>query len=94
MYTLALAMFLGLVVATVTSLVLDTLPVLQKIKYLGNVEYLFPTLCVIAVWISDTSILGTYGLGGPQWMDVVGSGLAVAGLAKVTDSAVEYLQKS
>lgn len=92
MYTLALAVLVGLTVATLLSVAYELLPVLQKVKYINNAELLFPVLCVGAVWIADISILGVYGLGGQQWMDVVGSGLAIAGLAKATDAAVEYLQ--
>jgi hypothetical protein len=50
-------------------------------------------LAILAVWETDTSILGAYGLGGDKWLDVVGSGLAVAGLTKASDAVVNYLNK-
>lgn len=93
MYILALAILLGLAVATVTDIVYEVAPVINKIKYLQNPELLFPLLAIVAVWVTDTSILGAYGLGGDNWLDVVGSGLAVAGLTKASDAVVNYLNK-
>lgn len=93
MYILALAILLGLAVATVTDIVYEVAPVISKIKYLQNPELLFPLLAIVAVWVTDTSILGAYGLGGDNWLDVVGSGLAVAGLTKASDAVVNYLNK-
>lgn len=93
MYTLALAILLGLAVASVTEIVYEVLPVVNKIKYIKDPNLMFPILAVLAVWVTDTSILGTYGLAGAEWFDVVGSGLAVASLSRVTDAVVEYLDK-
>lgn len=93
MYTLALAVFIGLAVATAIDVTYTLVPVLNKVKYINNVDILFPALCIIAVWASNTSILGTWGLGGQEWLDVVGSGLAVVGLTKVTDAVAEYLHQ-
>ena len=64
MYILALAILLGLAVAAVTEIVYEVAPVVEKVKYLNNPEILFPLLAIIAVWATDTSILGAYGLGG------------------------------
>lgn len=93
MYIFALAILLGLAVAVVTQIVYEVAPVIAKVKYLNNPEILFPLLAIIAVWVTDTSILGAYGLGGDNWLDVIGSGLAIAGLTKATDAVVNYLNK-
>ena len=93
MYILALAILLGLAVAAGTEIVYEVAPAINKVKYLNNPGILFPFLAVIAVWATDTSILGAYGLGGDRWLDVVGSGLAVAGLTKASDAVVNYLNK-
>lgn len=93
MYILALAILLGLAVATVTEIVYEVCPAIKKVKYLGNPDVLFSLLAVIAVWSTDTSILGAYGLNGAEWFDVVGSGLAIAAVTKATDAVVNYLNK-
>jgi hypothetical protein len=93
MYILALAILLGLAVATVTEIVYEVAPAISKVKYLGNPDILFPLLAIVAVWSTDTSILGAYGLNGAEWFDVVGSGLAVAAVTKATDAVVNYLNK-
>lgn len=94
MYTLALAMFIGFVAAQVTNLVIDNLPVVGRIPVLGKGDNLFIVLTVLAVWLTDTSVLGTYGIGnGDQWVDVVGSGLAIVGLTNVLNTVITYLDR-
>lgn len=94
MYTLALAMFIGFVAAQVTNLVVDNLPVVGRIPVLGKGDNLFIVLTVLAVWLTDTSVLGTYGIGnGDQWVDVVGSGLAIVGLTNVLNTVITYLDR-
>lgn len=94
MYTLALAMFIGFVAAQVTNLVIDNLPVVGRIPVLGKGDNLFIVLTVLIVWLTDTSVLGTYGIGnGDQWVDVVGSGFAIVGLINVLNTAVGYFDR-
>ena len=94
MYTLALAMFIGFVAAQVTNLVVDNLPFVGRIPVLGKGDNLFIVLTVLAVWLTDTSVLGTYGIGnGDQWVDVVGSGLAIVGFTNVLNTVTTYLDR-
>jgi len=94
MYTLALAMFIGFVAAQVTNLVVDNLPFVGRIPVLGKGDNLFIVLTVLAVWLTDTSVLGTYGIGnGDQWVDVVGSGFAIVGLTNVLNTVTTYLDR-
>lgn len=94
MYTLALAMFIGFVAAQVTNLVIDNLPVLGRIPVLGKGDNMFIALTILIVWLTDTSVIGTYGIGnGTQWVDVVGSGLAIVGFTNVLNTVVNYLER-
>lgn len=94
MYTLALAILLGFVAAQVTSFVLDNVPALSKVPVLGNNDNWFIAASILIVWLTDTSILGAYGIGAnAEWIDVVGSGLAVAGVANLTNAVVNYFDK-
>jgi len=94
MYTLALAILLGFVAAQVTSFVLDNVPALAKVPVLGNNDNWFIAASILIVWLTDTSILGAYGIGASaEWIDVVGSGLAVAGVANLTNAVVNYFDK-
>lgn len=94
MYTLALAVLLGLIAAQVTSFVLTNVPVLKSIPVLKNDDNWFIAASILLVWLTDTSILAKYGMGSTtEWVDVVGSGLAVAGLANVTNAVVNWFDK-
>lgn len=94
MYTLALAVLLGLVASQVTSFVLTNVPALQRVPVLGNNDNWFIAASILIVWLTDTSILATYGIGSTtEWVDIVGSGLAVAGLANVTNALVNWFDK-
>jgi len=94
MYTLALAMFIGFVAAQVTNFVVDNLPAVGRIPVLGNGDNLFIVLTILTVWLTDTSVLGTYGIGnGAQWVDVVGSGLAIVGLTNVLNAVAGYIDR-
>jgi len=94
MYTLALAMFIGFVAAQVTNFVVDNLPAVGRVPVLGKGDNLFIALTVLTVWLTDTSVLGTYGIGnGEQWVDVVGSGLAIVGLTNVLNSVAGYIDR-
>ena len=94
MYTLALAILLGLVTAQVTSFVLENVPALAKVPVLGRNDNWFIAASILIVWLTDTSILATYGIGSTQeWVDVVGSGLAVAGLANLTNAVANWFDK-
>jgi hypothetical protein len=93
MYTLALVMFIGFVAAQVTNLVIDNLPVVGRIPVIGKGDNLFIVLTILAVWLTDTSVLGTYGIGnGAQWVDVIGSGLAIVGATNVLNTVVNKLE--
>ncbi len=94
MYTLALAVLLGFVAAQVTSFVLDNVPALNKVPVLGNNDNWFIAASILIVWLTDTSILGAYGIGSTaEWVDVVGSGLAVAGVANLSNAVVNWFDK-
>lgn len=93
MYTLALVMFIGFVAAQVTNLVIDNLPVVGRIPVIGKGDNLFIVLTILAVWLTDTSVLGTYGIGnGEQWVDVIGSGLAIVGATNVLNTVVNKFE--
>lgn len=93
MYTLALVMFIGFVAAQVTNLVIDNLPFIGRIPVIGKGDNLFIVLTILAVWLTDTSVLGTYGIGnGQQWVDVIGSGLAIVGATNVLNTVVSKLE--
>jgi hypothetical protein len=93
MYPIALAVFLGFAVAFATDLILSNIAVLQKVPFLGKAEYLFPVLTIVVVWAADVSILGAYGLGGAQWLDVVGSAFAIVVAAKTVDTVTDALTR-
>jgi len=94
MYTLALAVLLGFVASQVTYFVLTNVPALKKLPVLSNDDNWFIAIAILLVWLTDTSILGTFGIGATaDWIDVVGSGLAVAGVANVTNAIVNWLDK-
>jgi len=60
----------------------------------GNPDRLFVIAAVLLAWLGNVSILGTFGLDASQdWIDVVGSGLAIAGFASITNSVVSYLDR-
>ena len=93
MYPIALAVFMGLAVAFATDKILSNIPVLQKVPFLGKATNLFPVLTLLVVWATDTSILGTYGMGGAQWVDVVGSAFAIVATAHVVDVVTDAISK-
>lgn len=94
MYTIALIVLLGLVSSTLTSFVLETVPALKKVPVLKDTTKLYAVVATLIVWLTDTSVLGTFGIGATeQWIDVVGSGLAVAASSVIVDSVVNYLDK-
>lgn len=94
MYTIALVVLLGLVSSTLTSYVLETIPAIKKVPVLKDTTKLYAIVAILIVWLTDTSVLGTFGIGATeQWIDVVGSGLAVAASSVIVDSVVNYLDK-
>jgi ABC-type hemin transport system substrate-binding protein len=93
MYTVALVVLLGLVSQWVVSVVSDIVP-LNKIPFIGKDEILYALSAIGIVWLTDTSVLGTYGIGATdQWIDVVGSGLAVATASVITDNVLRWFAK-
>jgi len=94
MYTIALVVLLGLVSSTLTSFVLETVPAIKKVPVLKDTTKLYAVVATLVVWLTDTSVLGTFGIGATeQWIDVVGSGLAVAASSVIVDSIVNYLDR-
>jgi hypothetical protein len=94
MYTVALLVLMGLVTSSVVALVTDLVPVVTKVPFVGNPDRLFVVAAILLAWLGDVSILGTFGLNAPQaWIDVVGSGLAIAGFASITNSVVSYIDR-
>lgn len=94
MYTIALAVLLGFVASQITYFVLTNVPELKKIPLLNNDDTWFIAASILVVWLTDTSILGAFGMGATTpWIDVVGSGLAVAGLANVSNAVVNWFDK-
>jgi len=93
-YTVALLVLMGLVTSSVVTLVTDIVPAVEKIPVVGNPDRLFIIAAILLAWLGNVSILGTFGLDASQdWIDVVGSGLAIAGFASVTNSVVSYLDR-
>jgi len=94
MYTVALLVLMGLVTSSVVTLVTDLVPAVTKIPVVGNPDRLFVIAAILLAWLGNVSILGTFGLDASQaWVDVVGSGLAIAGFASITNSAVNFLDR-
>jgi len=94
MYTVALLVLMGLVTSSVVTLVTDLVPAFNKIPVVGNPDRLFVIAAILLAWLGNVSILGTFGLDASQaWVDVVGSGLAIAGFASITNSAVNFLDR-
>jgi hypothetical protein len=85
---------MGLVTSSVVTLVTDLVPAVNKVPFVGDNDRLYVLAAVLLAWLGDVSILGTFGLNAPQaWIDVVGSGLAIAGFANVTNSVVSYFDR-
>jgi hypothetical protein len=94
MYTIALVVLLGLVSSTLTSYVLEAIPAIKKVPVLKDTTKLYAIVAILIVWLTDTSVLRTFGIGATeQWIDVVGSGLAIAASSVIVDSVVNYLDK-
>ena len=94
MYTLALAVLLGLVASQVTSFVLTNVPALNKIPVIKTGDNWFIAASILLVWLTDVSILGTFGMSATaEWIDIVGSGLAGAGVANATNAVLNWLDK-
>jgi len=94
MYTLALAVLLGFIASQVTHIVLTNAPVLKKVPFFGDHDTWFVAASVLLVWLTDVSILGAFGMPATaDWIDVVGSGLAVAGVANVSNAVVNWFDK-
>jgi len=94
MYTVALLVLMGLVTSSVVTLVTDLVPAVTKIPVVGNPDRLFVIAAILLAWLGNVSVLGTFGLDASQaWVDVVGSGLAIASFASITNSAVNFLDR-
>lgn len=95
MYTLALAVLIGFVAAQVTNLASTNLGFINRIPVLGNKDNLFILFTLLTVWLTDTSVLGTYGIGnGEEWVDIVGSSLAIVGVSGVVNAVAEWLDRN
>lgn len=95
MYTIALAVMLGLIAGVVLELVVDKLPFINKIPIIGDNAVLYIVVSVLIVWLTDTSVLGAFGIGATdKWIDVVGSGFAIAVVnTTVVHSVLGYLNR-
>lgn len=94
MYTVALLVLMGLVTSSVVTLVTDLVPAVTKIPFIGNPDRLFVLAAILLAWLGDVSILGAFGMNaGQAWIDVVGSGLAIASFASITNSVVTYIDR-
>jgi hypothetical protein len=94
MYTVALLVLMGLVTSSVVTLVTDLVPAVTKIPFIGNPDRLFVLAAILLAWLGDVSILGAFGMNaGQAWIDVVGSGLAIASFASITNSVVTFIDR-
>lgn len=94
MYTIALLVLVGFVAASVSSLALNLVPAIEKVPFIGKPEVFMTLVSVLLVWLGNVSILGAFGMGASaQWIDVVGSGFAVAGTYGLTQSVVDYFNR-
>lgn len=95
MYTIALVVLLGLVASVVLELVMENLPFVKRVPFFGDDAVLYVVLSVLLVWLTDTSVLGAFGMGATdRWIDVVGSGIAIAAVnTTFAHSVVTYLEK-
>jgi len=85
---------IGLIGSIVVETLVAHVPAIGKIPVIGTERNLFILTSVLLVWLGDVNILGTFGLGSTQeWVNIVGSGLAVAGFVTVTNAAINYLNK-
>jgi hypothetical protein len=94
MYTVALLILVGMVASFVSDLAFEKLPFVKRIPLLGEPSLFFVAVTILTVWLLDVSILGAFGAGATaQWIDIVGSGIAVAASTRVVDTALGYLEK-
>lgn len=92
MYTIALLVLFGFIAAGVSDLVHTAVPNVDKVPFIGKPQVFFTLVSVLLVWLADVSILGTFGIGSnAQWIDIVGSGFAVAGFYTISQRVSEYL---
>lgn len=94
MYTIALLVLVGFVAASVSSLALNLLPAIEKVPFIGKPEVFMTLVSVLLVWLGDVSVLGAFGMGASaQWIDVIGSGIAVASTYSVVQSTVDSFNR-
>lgn len=94
MYTIALLVLFGFIAAGVADIVHAIVPAVEKVPVLGKAQVFFTLVCTLLVWLADVSILGTFGIGSSaQWIDIVGSGFAVAGVYTISQGVADYLNR-
>jgi hypothetical protein len=94
MYTIALLVLVGFVAASVSSLALNLVPAIEKVPFLGKPEVFMTLVSILFVWLGDVSVLGAFGMGSSaQWVDVIGSGIAVAATYSVVQSTVDSFNR-
>jgi hypothetical protein len=94
MYTIALLVLFGFIAAGVADIVNVVVPAVKKLPILGQPAVFFTLVSVLLVWLADVSILGTFGIGSSaQWIDIVGSGFAVAGVYTISQGVADYLNR-
>lgn len=94
MYTIALLVLFGFIAAGVADLVHTVFPNVVKVPVLGKPQVFFTLVSILLVWLADVSILGTFGIGADaQWIDIIGSGFAVAGFYTISQGVADYLNR-
>lgn len=87
MYTLALAIFIGLLSAQITNLVSENISFIQRIPFINKHDNFFIVVTILITWLTGTSLLGAYGISNNQeWIDVIGSAIAIVGLTNIVDA--------
>ena len=93
MYPIVLAIVLGVAIASAYEHVILEIPMLRKVKYINNPGLMVGLLSILVAWYGDVSILGAYGFTGAQWIDIVGSGLAIASADRILENFLERLPR-
>lgn len=87
MYPFVLAILVGFFSVQISNLLIDNVPYLEKIPFLNRSNHLFVTVTILLVILTDTSLLGAYGMGTQwQWVDVIGTSFSIVGLVNVIDT--------
>jgi hypothetical protein len=87
MYPFVLAILVGFFSVQISNLLIDNVSYLEKIPFLNRSNHLFITVTILLVILTDTSLLGAYGMGNQlQWVDVIGTSFSIVGIVNVIDT--------